>query len=184
MAFNPFTYIPVDICAEMDLPDFQAIQDCSSYPQEKSEVSGLFIVPDGVSISATFFNLISYWRGLVDNSDPTKVHYLSGIGSFLPAEKTIVSLAGGRVEENRERRQRLSFNVLNMDSDHILFARQLQRNKKDFRFVLYTVGGRLIGNRFGFRPIFADADIQFASGPDSREFLTLIIDTEVLELPI
>ena len=184
MAFNPYTNIPSDICDGTDLPDFQAIQDCASYNQLRSEVCGLFIIPDGVSISTLIFNLISYWRGLVDNSDPDKVHYLSGIGGFLPAEKSVVSLAGGRVEENRERKQRLTFTVTNMDLDHIYFAKQLQRNKKDFRFVLYTVGGRLIGSKRGLRPTFVDADIQFASGGDSRESFTLIMDTEVLELPI
>jgi len=184
MTFNPFTNISSDFCAEMDLPDFPEIQDCISYTQRRSEVSGLFIIPTGVVISPTFFNLISYWRGLVDNTDPTKVHYLSGIGSFLPGAKSPVSLAGGRVEENRERRQSLLFNVLNMDADHILFARQLQRNKKDFRFVLYTVGGRVIGGKNGLRPMFVDSDIPFASGPDSREAITLIIETEVSDIPI
>ena len=127
----------------------------------------------------------------IDNADPAKAHFIAGKGSFLPLEKTTVSLAGGRVEENRERTQRILLNVLNMDAGHITLARKLQANKKDFTVFVVTIGGtygtltqnRIIGGASGMQPVYVDASIGFNEGAGSRESIQFIIDVEFLDLP-
>ena len=196
---SPFTYLPTDVCGDLELPDFPLIQDCVSYPQLRSEVCGLIIKPTGALSPVAWYDL-SEWtdEGKIDNADPAVAHYIAGRGSFLPLEKTVVSLAGGRVEENRERTQRILFNVLNMDTatpgfdvGHIGFGRKLQANKRDFTVYVVTIGGtygaftenRVIGGSSGMQPVFTDAVFAFNEGKDSRESMQLIIDVEFLDFP-
>lgn len=189
---SPFTYLPTDVCGDLELPDIPLIQDCASYSQLRSEVCGLIIRPSGSSYPVTWYNL-SEWtdESKIDNADPTKAHYIAGRGSFLPLEKTTVSLAGGRVEENRERTQRVVFNVLNMDAGHIEFGRKLQANKKDFTFNVVTIGGtygaltenRVIGGYLGMQPVFVDAVFAFNEGANSRESMQIILDVEFFDFP-
>ena len=189
---SPYTYLPVDVCDPLDLPDFPVNQDCTSYSQLSSEVCGLIIRPYGSFYPIAWYNL-SEWtdEGKIDNEDPDAAHYIAGIGSFLPKEKVTVDLASGRVVENRERTQRLVFNVLNTTANHIAFARQLQANKKDFTFNIVTIGGtysglteeRVIGGYYGMQPVFVDADFLFNEGAGTREFLQFIIDVEFLDFP-
>lgn len=189
---SQFTYLPTDVCSDLDIPDFPLIQDCISYSQLRSEVCGLIIRPLGSSYPITWYNL-SEWtdESKIDNSDPTKAHYIVGTGSFLPTEKTVVTLAGGRVEENRERTQRVVLNVKNMNAGHIAFGRKLQANKRDFAFNVVTIGGpyaalnenRIIGGFLGMRPVFVDAVFAFQEGTNSRESMQIIMDAEFLDFP-
>lgn len=180
--YSPFTYIPDDVCDGFPLPAFPVLQDCVSYSQLHSEVSGLVIFPFG-AVKPFDWTSWTGWEANIDNEDDTKAHHVAGIGSFLPVEKSTVSLAGGRVVENRERGSRLSFSVLNMNHFHTVFARQCQRNKRDFVFWIRTASNRVIGGISGMRPIFTDADFLFNSGPDARESFTITIETEFLEFP-
>lgn len=189
---SPFTYLPTDVCSDLDIPDFPLIQDCTSYSQLRSEVCGLIIRPLGSLYPIAWYNL-SKWtdENKIDNADPAKAHYIVGTGSFLPTEKTLATLAGGRVEENRERTQRVVLNVKNMDAGQISFARKLQANKKDFTFNVVTIGGiygtlnenRIIGGYLGMRPVFTDAIFAFQEGSNSRESMQIIIDVQFLDFP-
>jgi len=189
--YNPFTYPPVDVCEDLELPDIPAIQDCVSYAQLRSEICGVIIRPFGATGPISWNELDEWLDGHIDNTDPSFAHYIAGKGSFLPAEKTVVSLAGGRVEENRERVQRLTFNVLNMDAGHLRLGRLLQANKKDFRFYIVTIGGisggiekqRIIGGYLGMNPIFSDAVFSFQEGNDARESMQIILDAVFLDFP-
>lgn len=192
MIGNPFTYLPVDVCGDLDIPNFPVIQDCSSYPQLRSEVCGLIIRPFGSLSPVAWYNL-SEWtdESKIDNADPAVAHFITGKGSFLPTEKTLVTLASGRLEENRERTQRVVLNVSNMDAGHISFGRQLQANKKDFTFNVVTIGGRygsltenrIIGGYAGMAPVFVDAIFAFSEGSSSRESMQIVIDVDFLEFP-
>lgn len=189
---SPYTYLPTDACDDLDLPDIPQVQDCVNYSQLRSEVCGLIIRPIGASYPIAWYNLSEWYdESKIDNTDPAKAHFIAGKGSFLPTEKTTATLAGGRVEENRERKQRVSFNVLNMDAGHIAFGRKLQANKQDFTFNVVTIGGRygafeenrIIGGFYGMQPIFTDAVFAFADGTGSRESMQIIIDVEFLDFP-
>lgn len=185
MAFNPFTVLPPGLCDDMPLPDFSTEQDCTTYDQELSEVCGLIVVPDGASIPTNWQSFPDWNTVLLPkivNTNPAKAHYLVGIGSFLPTEKTTLILAGGRVEENREHRYRLNLSVKNMHDGHAEFARSLMANKKDFTFFLHTMGDRVIGGPEGMNPVFVDAEFPFGSG-ESTEQITIIIDTEFIAFP-
>ena len=187
MSTNPFTYTPIDVCGDLDLPDFPIVQTCAAYPQYRSEVCGLILVPPGATTPIDWYNLTS-WEAIFDNWDETKPHYIVGRGGFVPGEVTRVSLAGGRVEENRERTQRLTFAVTNMDYGHRDFGRKLQSNNRNFTFWLQTIGGlttegMILGGEFGMRPIFTDAEFVFSVGKDSRKNMNVIIDTEFLNFP-
>lgn len=189
---SPFTYLPEDVCGDLAIPDFPLIQDCPSYSQLRSEVCGLIIRPIGSTYPIAWYNF-SEWtdEGKINNADPAFAHYIVGKGSFLPTDKTLVTLAGGRVEENRERTQRLVLNVTNMDAGHIDFGRKLQANKKDFTFNVVTIGGtygvltenRIIGGYLGMAPIFTDAIFAFQEGTNSRESMQIIIDVQFLDFP-
>jgi len=182
MAWNAFTYLPPDVCEETDLPDFPLEQDCTSYDIDRAEIGGLIIRPYG-ALAPTIWRDIDDWNdGFIDNADPAASHYLVGIGTFLPLEKTTLTLAGGRVEENRERRYRLLFSVLNTDEGHADFARLLQVNKKNFTFYLQTVDGRIFAGSSGLNPAYVDADFPFGSG-DARETINITIDTDFFAFP-
>lgn len=200
---SPFTYLPTDVCGDLEIPDFPLVQDCSNYSQLRSEVWGIIVRPLLSLYPVTWYDLSEWYdESKIDNSDPAKAHFIAGKGSFLPSEKTVVSLAGGRVEENRERTHRLVLNVLNMDTatagfnvSHHKFGRQLQLNKKDFTFNVVTIGGtymgssnmltesRVIGGANGMQPVFVDATFAFQEGTNSRESMQIIIDVEYLDFP-
>lgn len=189
---SPFTYLPEDACADLAVPDFPLVQDCVDYSQLRSEVCGLIIRPIGAPYPIAWYNF-SEWtdESKIDNADPAAAHFIVGKGSFLPTEKTLVTLAGGRVEQNGERTQRVVLNVTNMDAGHIEFGRKLQANKMDFTFNVVTIGGvygafnenRIIGGYLGMRPVFVDAVFPFQEGANSRESMQIIIDTEFLDFP-
>lgn len=193
---SPFTYLPEDVCGDLAIPDFPLIQDCASYSQLRSEVCGLIIRPLGALYPITW-NALSEWtdESKINNAAPAVAHYIVGRGSFLPTEKTLVTLAGGRVEDNGERTQRVVLNVSNMNSGHIDFGRKLQANKKDFTFNVVTIGGtymgtsnmltqnRIIGGYLGLRPVFVDAVFAFQEGTSGRESMQIIIDAEFLDFP-
>ena len=200
---SPFTYLPTDVCNDLDVPDFPVEQDCADYAQLRSEVWGVIIRPISSTYPIAWYNLTEWYTGSkIDNEDPTKAHFIAGKGSFLPTEKVVATLAGGRVEENRERTQRLILNVSTMNAGlsgfnvaHTKFGRQLQRNKKDFTFNVVTIGGlymgssnmithsRVIGGYLGMQPVSVDAIFGFQEGANSRESMQLIIDTEFLDFP-
>jgi len=184
---SPFTYLPTDVCGDLELPDFPLIQDCVSYPQLRSEVCGIIVRPTGALAPIAWYNF-SEWEdeSKIDNADPAVSHFIVGKGSFLQSEKSTVSLAGGRLEENRERTQRLTLNVPNMDNGHTDFGRKLQANKKDFTFYVVTIGGtynRVIGGYAGMQPVFTDAIFNFNEGAGSRESMQIIIDVEFFDFP-
>lgn len=196
---SAFTYLPTNVCNDLEIPDFPLDQDCTSYNQLWSEVWGIIVRPIGSAYPITWYNLSEWYdESKIDNADPAKAHFISGVGSFLPTEKTVATLAGGRVEENRERTQRLVLNVSNMNAGlaganvaHVKFGRQLQRNKKDFTFNVVTIGGtygaltenRIIGGYLGMQPVFVDAIFGFNEGTGARESMQIIIDTEFLDFP-
>ncbi len=182
MAWNPFTYLPPDVCAETDLPDFNLNQDCTSFDIDRAEICGVIIRPEGALAPVDWRDLTDWEASYIDNADPAAAHYITGIGTFQPLEKTTVTLAGGRVNENRERSYRVLFSVLNTDEGHADFGRQLQTNKKDFTFYLYTVEGRMVGGSSGLNPAYVDADFPFGSG-DARETINLTIDTDFISFP-
>jgi hypothetical protein len=188
MANNPYTFLPVDVCGDIVLPDFPVNQDCISYDQLRSEVCGLIIVPNSIespvnSIPGFRPRRFSEWDAIFDNTTPDAVHYMVGKGSFLQTQVAQIDLAGGRVIANAERGYRLDFSVLNMDNGHKAFGLKLQRNYKAFSFWLHTLGNRVIGGDPGLFPFYTDADFPFAVGAQSREQMRVIIDTEFLNMP-
>jgi hypothetical protein len=182
MAGNPFTYLPVDVCGDIALPDFPVVQDCVSYSQRKSEIGGLLIRPPGALSPMVWYDF-DEWASFIDNEDPAATHHLAGRGSWLQTAKEEANLAGGRVIENRARTQTIVFSVSNLNTGHVDFCRDLQRNKKDFTFWLRTVDNRVIGDHSGISPVFVDADFTFQQGINARESITITIDAEFLNLP-
>jgi len=181
--FSPFTYLPPDVCGDPDLPDFPVNQGCAAFDQLRSEVSGLIIRPEGALSPVSVGNLDAWLASYVDNEDPAASHYLVGRGSFLQTEKDDLVLAGGRVEENRERVHRLVFSVVNLDAGHQQFCKNLQSNFKNFLFYMHTLSGRMIWAHSGIRPIFVDAEFVFPNGNDSRASATITIDVEYQSFP-
>lgn len=182
MAWIPYTYLPPDVCGDLDLPDFPVEQDCTSYEQLRAEVCGIIVRPFGALMPIDWRDITDWEASYIDNTDPTAAHYIVGRGSFLPLGKTTVTLAGGRVEENRERTYRLLFSVSNTNEGHADFARLLQVNKNDFNFFIHTVDDRMIGGLGGLNPTYVDADFPFGNG-DAREVINLTIDTDFLTFP-
>lgn len=184
-------YLPPDICGDLALPNFPQIQDCTSYSQLYSEVAGVIFMPviEGISFSDWLADGLvpGNWEDFDEwtfgNNTDANAHLLIGRGSFLETDAALLTLAGGRVEENRERIMRLTLNVLNMDAGHIEWGRKLQRNARAFQFWVYTNGGRIIGGQYGMKPYFTNAIFAWQQGRENRESMQLIIDTEILSVP-
>lgn len=189
MALSPYTYPPPNLCEDIDLPGFEVGQDCVNYPQLRAEICGLLIRPIG-AVVPTSWQTFSNWAPFIDNTGLSSVEpgigacrYLVGRGSFLPTEKPVLSLAGGRVEENRERTYRLTMDVLNMNAGHVEWGKSLQLNQKNFQFWLHTLGDRVIGGAEGIQPFYVDSEFPFSQGNESREKMTVILDTDALIFP-
>lgn len=172
------------MCDGWNLPAISTCQETTTYNQRRSEIAGLLMLPVGADRPGSWEN-IEDWENVIDNTstDDTKGKYLVGIGSFALESLTEVSLAGGRVVENRERRYRLSMAVLNIDDGHSDLCRKLQTNARRFDFWLLTLGDRLIGGDEGMRPFRVNADFVLASGRDSREVWNITLDTIFLQYP-
>lgn len=181
--FNPFTAAADSLCDER-LPAFPTCQSGTAYPQYRSQICALVIVPD-YGEQPTDWQTEEGWAGVIDNDDTTgqKGRYLVVRGSFLPQNTTEISLSGGRAVETRARLCRFSGQVLNMADGHIKMARRLQDNVRGFNVWLETLGGRLIGGSTGMRPFFVDADIPFAGGNDDRERIDIVIDFHLTRFP-
>jgi hypothetical protein len=188
MSYNPFTVVPgsftIGICGDGDdgFPTLPVDQDCVSYEQKRSEIGELIIAPTGATVPVTWYTR-SEWDAVIDNAAANGVKSVVGMGSFLPTDETTVSLAGGRLEEQREFAQRLILKVPYMAINIVEVGQRLQRNNRSFTFWLYTVGGRVLGGEFGFRPLFTNAKFPFSSGKESREYMEITIDTEFLQFP-
>lgn len=184
MAYNPFTVLPITVCDDVALPAFAQCQDTTSYTRLRSQVSGLFIVPDDATPPADWESSVD-WSNAVDNTvtDDTKAKYLIGRGSFLPASQVEVNLSGGRLIEVRERTYRLSFACLNVNDGHADFGRKLQNNVRKFSVWLKTLGDRIIGGETGMRPVFVNADFPFSEGNEDREVMAIIMDFPMLNFP-
>jgi hypothetical protein len=155
-------------------------------------VCGVIIRPTGATWPGTWNDFDSWFDdGHIDNTDSTFAHFVAGLGSFLPLSQTEATLAGGRLVENREFVYRLTLNVPYIDDGHVSFARQLQRNKKDFTVYIVTIGGvvagvekhRIVGGDEGIQPFYVNASIPFNQGKTARESIQMIFDVEFLEIP-
>ena len=179
---NAFTYLPPDVCGDVSLPAFPQGQDCTDYEQLISQVCGLIALPFGVD-PASSWQSVSGWGSDVDNTDTTnqKAKYLVGIGSFLPLDSGQISLAGGRLQRNEQRTQRLILQVFNFDAGVKNFGRRLQRNQKNFSCFIETVDGRMIGGASGIKPFYVDADFEWAE--QGVEKMTIKLDFAFLNLP-
>lgn len=174
---NPYTSLPITLCSDYDLPVFPVSQDCVSYPQLHSQVSGLVILPYGATPPGDWTS-IDDWTATIDNTDTsgTKARYLVGKGSFLLNQQVQATLSGGRLVENRERSYRLTFNVLNMDEGHYDFGRKLQNNVRSFSIWLETLGDRMIGGDIGIKPFYVNADFPFNGENGDRESMIVTMD--------
>lgn len=180
---SAYSYLPPDVCGDLELPEFPENQDCTSFEQLRSEVCGIIFRPPGALAPVAWYNYQEWVdEGKIDNTDPEVAHYVTGIGTFLPLEKTVATLAGGRVEENRERRYRLLMSILNTTDGHADWARKLQANNREFSFYIHTLGGKVIGGTYGLQPSYCDADFPFNQG-DAKETINITIDTDFLSFP-
>jgi len=182
--YNPFTVLPSTLCENWNIPAISTCQDEPTYRQRRSEVYGLLLLPTGAEPPGNWEN-IADWVNTVDNTNTndTKAKYLVGIGSFLPDTQVEVSLAGGRLIENRERTYRLNMAVLNIDDGHTALCRKLQTNARRFNFWLITLGDRLVGGPSGIRPQRVNADFVLASGNNSREVWNITFAATFLQYP-
>jgi len=182
--YNPFTVLPSTLCENWLIPAISTCQDEPTYRQRRSEVYGLLMLPTGAEPPGNWEN-IADWVNTVDNTNTndTKAKYMVGIGSFLPDTQVEVSLAGGRLVENRERTYRLNMAVLNIDDGHTAFCRKLQTNARRFTFWLITLGDRLVGGPSGIRPQRVNADFVLASGNNSREVWNITFTSTFLQYP-
>jgi hypothetical protein len=162
---DQFLTLPPDICGDSGLPAFPQNPDCTGYDQLFAEVSGIVVLPDGVD-PAEDWGTVEDWGAVIDNSDAgsDKAKYLVGIGSLTELDSAQISLAGGREIRNNIHSYQLNLNVLNMDGGHILFAKKCQRNKRNFRVFIETLGGRMIGGPYGLKPYYVNAILPFQQG--------------------
>jgi len=182
--YNPFTVLPSTLCENWNIPAISLCQDEPNYRQRLSEVSAILMLPHGATPPGDW-ELLADWVNTIDNTktDDSKGKYIVGIGSFQLESQVEVSLAGGRLVENRERTYRLNMAVLNIDDGHTAFFRKLQTNARRFNFWALTLGDRLIGGPSGMKPQRVNADFVLASGNNSREVWNLSFTTTFMQFP-
>jgi hypothetical protein len=181
---NPYTEIPLWVCDDFGLPVMPVNQDCASYEMRLSQICGLVILPPSATLP-TDWSEADGWEGVVDNSDTTGTmgRYLVGIGSFLPTDKAVIDLSGGRLVEVRERTYQLRFQVFNLDEGHKRFGRMLQNGYRNFRAWLEPLGGGLIGGAAGISPVFVDCDFPFEGASTSVQYIDITMDFRSRQFP-
>jgi hypothetical protein len=177
---NNLIACPADCATELLLPAILAEQDCTNYDQYYSQVSDLYIIPDGAAdIFASWSTTPTLVSGAIDNTvaDNSKAKWLVGIGSVPPSEKISTIYPKGKTRITK-RTYTLTFKVLNMSAAQREFLRKLQCGSTDFAFYYGDRADFVYGKAAGLLPKSIDVDMPQEGDEDSRQYANIIITWE------
>jgi hypothetical protein len=177
MPDNIFTVCPAVCEEDYLLPAHDVDQECVDYDQPLSQVSDVYIRPNGATDPlAAFATTPTYVANSIDNSDATgaKTHYFVGEGGVDVPEKLVVQYPK-RKERTLERTYTLVHVIKNMSDAQYAALCKMQCGSTNFTFYYADVAGFIFGKQGGIVPSFVDVDFPKGAGRDDRSSATLTI---------
>ena len=141
-------------CDEIILP---AICDEPIFQVEKSQISGLIVLPDNVA-PPTYWTSYEQWQAVIGNSkgDNSAAKLFTGIGELSEPDEVIAEL-GKSYKKVSQRAYTLEFDASIYTDAEYLTIRRLQGNYRAFRLWFITIAGRIVGGAKGIKPGFVTA---------------------------
>lgn len=181
---NSFTTCPEDCGDDNLLPAIDAIQDCTSYTQEISQVHTLYLMPQvgGTPSADPFTNFATtptVTASAIDNTgtDNTKAKFLVGDGGVAEPTETVVEYPKLN-EKVVERLYELVFNVRNLSDAQYAFLQQMQCGNTDITFYYSSGMGTVVyvyGKQGGIAPRKVTVTFPKGAGRTDRDLATIKI---------
>jgi hypothetical protein len=172
---NKFTTCP-DCDEDLLLTAIDEDQNCTTYEIEDSEVSDIFIRPDGApDIFASWSTTPTYVADSVDNTvtDNTASKWLVGIGNVAVANKTETPYPKGKMKVT-VREYPLVMRISNLSDAMYNFLRKFQGcGWLGWKFYYVDKANKLYGIAGGLEPSFVDVDFPLAEGGKKEAILTI-----------
>ncbi len=162
------TGCPADCDSNNLLPAIPEAQDCTSYEVKLSQVSDLYIMPDGAT------NPLASWSttptavaGAIDNTDTTnaKCKWLVGEGEIVVEEVT--QDYPKQKSKITERIYTMNFRVWDM-ANHYDFLRQLQCGATSLSFWYGDLADYIFGKASGIQPELVNVQMPKGGGRDDK----------------
>lgn len=177
---NNLLSCPADCDIELSYPAISAEQDCTNYDQYLSQISDLYIIPDGApDIFASWSTTPTLVSGSIDNTvtDNSKAKWLVGIGFVTVPEKINTQYPKGKMKVTK-RTYTMSFKVLNTSAAQRELLRKFQCGSTDFTFYYGDRADFAFGKSGGLVPKSIDADLPQEGDEDSKQYGTITITWE------
>jgi len=179
MPINDFLTCPTDCTTAVTLPAISAVQDCSSYDQDFSQVWGFIYRPMDNSAPDPYTDWATTPTatvGAIDNTEAlnAKCKQLVGIGGVDVPELT-VNTYPKKTERVVNREYTLRFRVLQLDAANYEFLRKLQCGSTDFTFYYENMGDWVFGKVGGIEPKSIDVEFPLGSGDDDKQYAEIIV---------
>lgn len=169
------TGCPADCDDVLLFPAIPASQDCPNYPQGRSQIARLYLLPNTMSgdifasWGTTSAATPTYVSNSIDNTNAlnAKAKVLVGKGEIPVPEK---STLGYPLLKTRtiERRYPLAFTVYQLDDANYEFLRQIQCGNLNFKFYYGDLEGYVYGIADGLVPDFVNVVFPKGNGNEDR----------------
>lgn len=164
---------PADCDTDNLLPAIPEAQDCTSYTPAYSQVSDLYIMPDGATNPLTSWSTTpTATAGAIDNTvtDNSKCKWIVGEGAVTVAETE--TNFPKRKSKVTERVYTLTFKVYDI-ANHYEFARKLQCGSTSLSFWYGDLSDYIYGKASGIQPELVSATMPKTDGRDDKQVITL-----------
>ena len=182
---NSFTTCPADCGDDNLLPSIDAIQDCISYEQVKSQIHTLYIMPQvgGTPSADPFTNFATTptaTAGAISNTttDNTKAKYVVGEGGIGEPTETVLDYPMNQ-EKVIEREYPLTMTFKYLSQEMYAFWQQVQCGNIDLTFYYASGMGAtqyVYGKQGGIVPKKVTVTFPKGAGKDDRDTVVLKIN--------
>lgn len=151
---------PADCDTDLQLPAIPEEQDCTTYAQTLSQISDIYIVPDGAPDPITNWATTPTATALaIDNTvtDNSKSKWIVGQGGVAVPEKVTTEYPKLKSKTD-ERIYSISFTIKNLVAAQYDFLRQLQCGWTGFKFYYGDLADFIYGVSGGLSPEYVDVD--------------------------
>ena len=177
MPQNSFYVCPEDCDDVLLFPAIAADQDCTNYEQGLSQISDIYIIPDGADdIFASWSTTPTYVADSIDNTagDNTKAIHLVVEGSLPAPEKTTDDYPKGK-KKTTNRLYTISANMKNLVAANYALLQAIQCGATGFTFYYADRAGFVYGKAGGIVPEFIDADLPKGGGLTDKNIGTITL---------
>lgn len=174
------TGCPADCDDVLLYPAIPASQDCPNYPQFRSQIARLYLLPNTMSgdifasWGATSAATPSYVSSSIDNTNAlnAKAKELVGRGEIPVPEKSVLEYPLLKTR-TAEKRYTVNFTVYQLDDATYEFLRQVQCGNLNFKFYYADLAGYVYGIADGLEPDFIS--VRFPKGNGNADRNTAVI---------